>query len=138
MRSLIEHEEQAMRYQTKFAAAIVVALASAGPAIAADIDRVVWKGAYTAPYHVAAECLAQKMSGDFGDSAVMQDRTGSLRVAFWQDDSRRGRPIAYFQIQPAGDDRVEIAWRHAPELADAARLDEAARSAAIECGGRSA
>ncbi len=127
-----------MRHPMMSATAIVAALVAAGPAIAADVDRVVWKGAYTAPYHVAAECLAGKMSGDFGESAMIEDRTGNMRVGFWQDESRRGRPIAYFHIQDAGDGRVEIGWRRAPDLPDAARLDEAARGAAIECGGRSA
>ena len=144
MRAFIEREEQTMTHRTNFAVAVVVALATAGPAIAvdvdraSDVDRVVWKGAYTAPYHVAAECLAGKMSGDFGEAAVIQDRTGAVRVGFWQDEMRHGQPVAYFHIQAAGDDRVEIGWRRAPDLPDAARLDEAARAAAVECGGRSA
>jgi hypothetical protein len=120
------------------AAATLMTIVTAAPAVAADVDRVVWKGAYSAPYRVAAECLARKMSGDLGQATVVQDRADDVRVRFWRDARRRGEPIAHFKIQSAGDDRVEIGWRRAPDLADATRLDETARSVAIECGGRSA
>jgi hypothetical protein len=132
-------EGRTMRGRTKrLLLAIAAVLAPTSAAVAADTDRVVWKGVYTAPYHVAAECLARKMSGDFDTSAVMQDRPRSVRVGFWHNEFRRDQPAALFLIQPSGDDFVEIGWRRVPQLPDAARLDEAARHAAIECGGRSA
>ena len=119
---------------------VVIALTAAPvrPISAAETDRVVWKGTYMAPYDVAAECLAREMAGDFGGAAVMQDQPRSVQVRFWHDASRRGQPVAHFHIRPSGDDRAEIGWRRGARLHDASRIDEAARTAAIECGGRSA
>lgn len=117
---------------------VAAVLGLAMPTTAAETDRVVWRGSYTGPYHVAGDCLARRMADVFDGTALMADSPRRLRVGLWQRALTAGQPDASFVIQAAGDGRVEIGWQRTAQLPDAVRLDERARSAAIECGGRSA
>lgn len=127
-----------MRCRRSLMIPIAAVLAVVLPAIAAEPERVVWRGSYTAPYHIAGDCLAKQMSSAFDGAALTAESPDRLHVGLWQGAASSGQPDAAFVIQPAGDGRVEIGWRRASDLPDATRLDEQARSAAIECGGSSA
>ncbi|HEX2886185.1 hypothetical protein [Vineibacter terrae] len=128
-----------MRVRTSFTLTLAAVLALPAMTNAAESERVVWRGSYTAPYSVVADCLAQKMSGDYGMSAAVRTLTYRIQVGLWREGTRRGLPVAAFYIQPAGDGPVEITWSRSDRLGnDTLRLDEAARNAAIDCGGRSA
>jgi hypothetical protein len=127
-----------MRVRLPFKLALAAALTFPATTDASEAERVVWKGSYTGPYDAIAGCLAQRISGDYGMPATVHTLTYRIRVGFWRDAAHRGPPVAAFYIQPAGDGPVEITWSRVDGLADALRLDEAARNAAIDCGGRSA